>query len=74
MRISRVGILILVSIAVLAGSCAWYNRIIARKNLVDGAKAYKDKKFKDAEELFRDAVARDPNGETEEGRTAQLAF
>lgn len=72
MRISRVGILILVSLAVFAGSCAWYNRIIARKNLVDGAKAYKDKKFKDAEELFRDAVTRDPDGETEEGRTAQL--
>jgi hypothetical protein len=40
--------------------------------LVDGAKAYKDKKFKEAEELFRYAVNRDPEGKTEEGRTAQL--
>jgi len=73
MRISRVGILILISLTVLIGAnCAYYNRIAARKNLVDGAKAYKDKKFKEAEELFRDAVSRDPDGTTEEGRTAQL--
>jgi hypothetical protein len=73
MRISRVGILILISLTVLIGTnCAYYNRIIARKNLVDGAKAYKDKKFKEAEQLFRDAVERDPEGTTEEGRTAQL--
>jgi hypothetical protein len=73
MRISRAGILILISLSVLIGTnCAYYNRIIARKNLVDGAKAYKDKKFKDAEALFRAAVERDPEGKTEEGRTAQL--
>lgn len=73
MRISRAGILILISISVLIGTnCAYYNRIIARKNLVDGAKAYKDKKFKDAEQLFRDAVNRDPQGQTDEGKTAQL--
>ncbi|MGC2237336.1 MAG: hypothetical protein WA584_14330 [Pyrinomonadaceae bacterium] len=73
MRISRAGILILISISVLIGTnCAYYNRIIARKNLVDGAKAYKDKKFKDAEMLFRDAVGRDPQGQTDEGKTAQL--
>ncbi len=73
MRISRAGILIVISLSVLVGaSCASYNRIIARKNLVDGAKAYKDKKFKEAEDLFRLAVERDPKGETEEGRTAQL--
>jgi hypothetical protein len=73
MRISRVGILILVSLSVLIGSnCAYYNRIVARKNLVDGAKAYKDRKFKEAENLFRAAVNRDPNGTTEEGKTAQL--
>jgi tetratricopeptide (TPR) repeat protein len=73
MRISRVGILILVSLSVLMGSnCAYYNRIIARKNLVDGAKAYKDRKYKEAEGLFRAAVNRDPDGKTEEGKTAQL--
>lgn len=73
MRFSRIGILLFISIAVLAGSnCSYYNRIMARKNLVDGSKAYKDRKFKDAEQLFRDAVARDPKGETVEGKTAQL--
>ena len=45
---------------------------MARKNLVDGSKAYKDRKFQDAEQLFRSAVARDPKGETVEGRMAQL--
>jgi len=73
MRISRVGIIILISLSVLIGSnCAYYNRIIARKNLVDGAKAYKDRKFKEAEQLFRAAVNRDPQGTTDEGKTAQL--
>jgi hypothetical protein len=45
---------------------------MARKNLVDGSIAYKDRKFKEAEELFRKAASRDPGGETLEGRTAQL--
>lgn len=73
MRFSRLGLLATILIAVLAGTnCQYYNRIMARKNLVDGSKAYKDRKFKDAEQLFRDAVARDPNGSTIEGKTAQL--
>jgi hypothetical protein len=45
---------------------------MARKALVDGSKAYKDRKFPEAEKLFRDAVSRDPKGETIEGKTAQL--
>lgn len=45
---------------------------MARKNLVDGSKAYKDRKFQEAEQLFRDAVSRDPEGQTLEGKTAQL--
>jgi len=47
---------------------------MARKNLVDGAKAYKDRKFLDAENLFRYAASLDPNGDTIEGRTAQLSL
>lgn len=39
---------------------------------MDGASAYKNRKFKEAEQLFRNAVARDPNGTTMEGKTAQL--
>ncbi|MFN2501257.1 MAG: hypothetical protein ABR530_04525 [Pyrinomonadaceae bacterium] len=73
MRSSRFGVFVLVAITVLLGTnCAYYNRIIARKNLVDGSNAYKGRKFPEAEQLFRDAIARDSKGETVEGRTAQL--
>ncbi len=73
MRFSRLGILILLLFSVLIGAnCSYYNRIIARKNLVDGGKAYKDRKFQKAEELFRDAIAREPEGSSVEGKTAQL--
>lgn len=45
---------------------------MTRKNLVDGSLAYKERKFDVAEDLFRKAAARDPKGETEEGKTAQV--
>ena len=45
---------------------------MARKALVDGSEAYKGRKFPEAEAFFRAAVARDPKGETLEGKTAQL--
>jgi len=47
---------------------------MARKNLVDGAKAYKDRKFPEAEARFRYAASLDPNGDSVEGRTAQLSL
>ncbi len=73
MRFSRFGVIVLLSLIVLTGAnCSYYNRVLARKNLVDGSKAYKDRKFPEAEQLFRSAVARDPNGEFVEGKTAQL--
>ena len=73
MRLSRLGILVLLTTTVLLGAnCSFYNQIIARKDLVDGSKAYKDRKFQEAENLFRAAVARDPDGKTTEGKTAQL--
>lgn len=73
MRSSRVAVLVLLLLTVFIGAnCSYYNRIIARKNLVDGSNAYKNRKFPEAEQLFRDAVSRDPNGETVEGKTAQL--
>ncbi len=73
MRSSRLGLIVLISITILFGAnCGYINKVLARKNLVDGSKAYKDRKFQDAEQLFRAAVARDPNGQTIEGRTAQL--
>lgn len=73
MRFSRLGILSVVLVTVLMGAnCGYYNRIVTRKNLVDGAQAYKDRKFQDAEKLFRYAVSRDPQLQTEEGKQAQL--
>jgi len=73
MRFSRLGLLFLIISTVLFGAnCSFYNRIFARKDLVDGAKAYKDRKFAEAEQLFRNAVGRDPSGQTTEGKTAQL--
>lgn len=73
MRSSRLGIIALLIVSVaFTTSCGYYNRIMSRKNLVDGSVAYKGRKFDDAEQLFRKAAERDPNGETLEGRTAQL--
>lgn len=73
MRTSRLGIFALITLSVLfAANCSYYNRILSRKNLVEGSIAYKERKFDLAEELFRRAAARDPNGSTVEGRTAQL--
>ncbi len=72
MRFSRLGTLVLILITVIIGAnCSYYNRIIARKYLVDGAEAYKARKFDEAEKLFRDAVTR-AEGKTLEGKTAQL--
>ena len=46
--------------------------VTLRRKLVDGSKAYKDRKFDEAEQLFREAVACDPNGNMTEGRTARV--
>jgi hypothetical protein len=73
MRSSRLGIFVLLTLAVfLTANCSSFNRILSRKNLVDGSTAYKERKFDEAEELFRRAAARDPEGETLEGRMAQV--
>ena len=73
MRSSRLGIFVLIISAVfLTTNCSYYNKVMARKNLVDGSLAYKERKFDEAEDLFRRAAARDPKGETEEGKTAQI--
>jgi len=71
MRLTRLGILPLILLTVLAGAnCAYYNRILARKNLVDGGTAYQGRKFQEAEQYFRNAISRDP--ESKEGKTARL--
>ena len=73
MRFSRFGVFALLAITVFLGSsCGYYNRVMARKDLVDGSNAYKGRKFPEAERLFRAAVGRDPNGQWTEGKMAQL--
>lgn len=73
MRFSRVGIIALLAVTVLAGAnCGYYNRVMARKDLVDGSAAYKNRKFDEAQALFKKAVGRDPKGDYLEGRMAQL--
>jgi tetratricopeptide (TPR) repeat protein len=73
MSFSRLGIIVsLLAAVVLTTNCSYYDRIMSRKNLVDGSTAYKARQFAVAEELFRKAAARDPDGNTLEGRTAQL--
>ncbi len=72
-RFSRVGAVVLLLCTVLLGTnCTYYNRVMARKDLVDGSNAYKDRKFPEAQRLFRSAINRDPNGEHIEGQMAQL--
>lgn len=73
MSFSRLGIFVLLIATILsATSCSFYNRVASRKNLVDGSEAYKGRKFAEAEDLFRRATERDPEGETLEGRMAQI--
>lgn len=71
MRFSRFGILFLILLTVLVGAnCSFYNQVLARKNLVDGGTAYKNRKFSEAEQYFRNAISRDP--QSKEGKTARL--
>ena len=73
MRSSRLGIFAIIALSVfLTTNCTYYNRIMSRKDLVDGSAAYNERKFADAESMFRNAVSRDPEGATLEGRTAQV--
>ena len=75
MRLSRVGILILLSSIIIVGTnCATYNRWVSRRNLVDGVLAYKDRKFSVAEGYFRKAVSIDPEAKTDEGKKPALSW
>jgi len=73
MRLSRLGVLFLLAVGLLATTnCGYYNQIMSRKDLVDGSVAYRERKFAEAESLFRKAAGRDPQGTTVEGKTAQV--
>lgn len=71
MRLSRLGIISLILLTVLVGAnCGYYNQVLARKNLVDGATAFKDRKYNQAEQYFRSAISRDPG--SQQAKTARL--
>ena len=54
MSSSRLGILFLIVVGVLASTnCGYYNRVMSRKDLVDGSVAYRERKFAEAEAYFR---------------------
>ena len=67
MSSSRLAVLVLITLSVLlTTNCSYFNRIMSRKDLVEGSIAYKERKFAEAEALFRKAAARDPEGATVE--------
>src|SRR5918997_506026 len=62
MRLSRTSIAALLVVLVAAsGVCTLVNRVRAKNALNEGARAYKDGRFADAEERFRTAFALDPS-------------
>lgn len=62
MRISRVGILLLIAATVISNAgCTMVNRVLGRNQLNDGAKAYKERKFDVAEQHFRRSLELNPN-------------
>src|ERR1700755_214135 len=62
MRFSRWGIIISLSAMMLGlSACGPINSIFARRDLIEGAKAYKDRNYAEAEKRFRSAMTLDPN-------------
>ena len=62
MRLSRTSIAaLLVVLAAASGGCTLVNRVRAKNALNEGARAYKDGRFADAEQSFRTAFDLDPS-------------
>ena len=61
MKLSRTSIAaLLVALVAVSGGCTLVNRVRAKYALNEGARAYKDGRFPDAEEKFRTAYELDP--------------
>lgn len=68
MKVSQAGILVILAFLLVGlTGCNFF----ARKDVVDGAEAFKNRKFDEAEQLFRRAVSRAPE-DSIEGKTARL--
>jgi len=62
MKLSRTSIAaLLVALVAVSGGCTLVNRVRAKNALNEGARAYKDGRFPDAEEKFREAYELDPS-------------
>src|SRR5919112_6002236 len=62
MKLSRTSIaVLLVALASATGGCTLVNRVRAKNALNEGARAYKDGRFPDAEARFREAYELDPS-------------
>jgi hypothetical protein len=62
MKLSRTSIAaLLVALVAASGGCTLVNRVRAKNALNEGARAYKDGRFADAEERFRTAYQLDPS-------------
>ena len=62
MKLSRISIVaLLVALAATSGGCAIVNRVRAKNALNEGARAYRDGRFSDAETSFRKAYELDPS-------------
>ena len=62
MKLSRTSIAaLLVALMAASGGCTLVNRVRAKNALNEGARAYKDGRFADAEERFRTAFELDPS-------------
>jgi hypothetical protein len=60
MKLSRIHIVALLAAVVFSsGGCTLVNRVRAKNALNEGARAYKDGRFKDAEDKFREAFSLD---------------
>ena len=60
MKLSRIHIVaLLAAVVVSSGGCTLVNRVRAKNALNEGARAYKDGRFKDAEDKFREAYSLD---------------
>src|SRR4051812_49598238 len=62
MKLSRIHIVALLAALVFSsGGCVLINRVRAKNALNEGARAYRDGRFADAEEKFRSAYDLDPS-------------
>jgi hypothetical protein len=62
MKLSRIHIVALLAALVFSsGGCTLVNRVRAKNALNEGARAYRDGRFKDAEDKFREAYELDPS-------------